>query len=170
MSPAVFWRLCFHAAAWAITSGVIDPHFRRLHRPCTGKSGGAAWQSFARSSALEVLIMVYFRVFLALILVVLSGYTAIVISNHGMNLLPVFFGDIAKVGWPGQFNLDFLGFLSLSALWTAWRHHFSPFGLVLGVFAFFGGMGFLTIYLLVASFQVKGDVKALLLGPERASH
>lgn len=112
--------------------------------------------------------MLLLRVVLVIILVVLSGYTAIVISNHGWNLLAIFFGDMGAMAWPGQFNLDFMGFLTLSALWTAWRHNFSPAGLALGVLAFFGGMMFLTIYLLVASYQVKGSVKALLLGAQRA--
>ena len=110
-----------------------------------------------------------FRVLLAVMLVVLAGYTAIVVTNHGLNLLSVFFGDIAEMEWPGQFNLDFFGFLLLSALWTAWRHHFSPIGLALGVVALFGGMGFLTVYLLAASYRAKGDVKAVLLGPQRAA-
>ena len=113
--------------------------------------------------------MLLFRILLVLILVVLSGYTAIVISSHGWNLLPIFFGDMALVGWPGQFNMDFMGFLILSALWTTWRHHFSPLGLALGLVAFFGGMVFLTTYLLTASYQVKGDFRALLLGAQRAS-
>lgn len=108
-----------------------------------------------------------FRGFLISFFLVLSAYTAIVISNHGWDLLSVFFGDMAAMTWPGQFNLDFTGFLILSALWTAWRHHFSPLGLGLALIAFFGGMGFLTIYLLVSSFQVKGDVRALLLGAKR---
>lgn len=113
--------------------------------------------------------MLLFRLFLALFLVTLVGYTSIVIANHGWSLLPVFFGDIAKMGWPGQFNLDFMGFLTLSALWTAWRHNFAPVGLALGLVAAFGGMGFLTIYLLIESFRAKGDVRALLLGPARAA-
>ena len=109
-----------------------------------------------------------FRVLMLVMLAVLLIYTAIVISNQGWNLLAVFFGDIAAMAWPGQFNLDFMGFLVLSALWTSWRHHFSPLGLALAIVAFFGGMAFLTIYLLVASYQVKGDVRALLLGAQRA--
>ncbi len=113
--------------------------------------------------------MAFFRALLAVLLIVLCGYTAVVISNHGLNILPIFFGDIAKMGWPGQFNVDFSGFLILSALWTAWRHHFSLLGLALSVVALFGGMSFLTVYLLVASYHVKGDMKALLLGPKRAS-
>ena len=113
--------------------------------------------------------MILFRTFLVLFLVALSGYTALVIADHGWNLLAVFFSDLSAVNWPGQFNFDFMGFLALSALWTAWRHQFSVSGLVLGLIAFFGGMMFLTIYLLVASYQVKGDLKALLLGPQRAN-
>ena len=113
--------------------------------------------------------MILFRTFLVLFLVALSGYTALVIADHGWNLLAVFFSDLSAVNWPGQFNFDFMGFLALSALWTAWRHQFSISGLVLGLIAFFGGMMFLTIYLLVASYQVKGDLKALLLGPQRAN-
>lgn len=112
--------------------------------------------------------MLLFRLVLLAILVFLSAYTAVVVSNHGWNLLEVFFGDMSALNWPGQFNLDFMGFLILSALWTAWRHHFSPRGLALAVLAFFGGMMFLTIYLLVASYQVKGDFHALLLGAKRS--
>ena len=115
---------------------------------------------------LDVLV---FRVLLVLILVVLMGYTSIVISSHGWNLFAVFFGDMSAMTWAGQFNTDFMGFLTLSALWTAWRHRFSLAGLALGVIAFFGGMMFLTIYLLATSYAVKGDVRALLLGPHRAS-
>lgn len=112
--------------------------------------------------------MMLFRGLLIVMFVVLAAYTAIVISNHGWNLLAVFFGDIQAMTWPGQFNLDFMGFLTLSALWTAWRHHFSLLGVALGVVAFFGGMAFLTIYLLVVSYQVKGDIRALFMGAERA--
>ena len=111
--------------------------------------------------------MLLLRVLLVVMLVVLTGYTGIVISNHGWDLLTIFFSDMAAMNWPGQFNLDFTGFLTLSAIWTAWRHHYSPVGLALGVVAFFGGMMFLTIYLLVVSFGVKGNISALLLGTRR---
>jgi hypothetical protein len=70
--------------------------------------------------------------------------------------------------WPGQFNTGFPTFLSLSALWVAWRHHFSGAGLALGLVALFGGMMFLAPYLRWASVQSSGDTKALLLGKARA--
>jgi hypothetical protein len=113
--------------------------------------------------------MTAFRGLLVTIFAVISGYTAIVVANHGLGLLAVFFGDIAKMGWPGQFNLDFMGFLALSGLWLAWRHHFSPFGLALGVLGFFGGAPVLTAYLLVTSFAVNGNVSELLLGKVRVN-
>lgn len=112
--------------------------------------------------------MAGFRILLVVILVTIVSYTGIVAFEHGLGLLPVFFGDIAKMAWPGQFNLDFLGFLVLSAFWLSWRHHFSAAGTALGALGLFGGAPVLTTYLLVTSFSVNGDVKALLLGPARA--
>jgi hypothetical protein len=105
-----------------------------------------------------------FRTFLAALWLALLGYTAIVIANHGMGLLPIFFGDIVVMDWPGQFNLDFLFMLLLSALWVSWRHGFSGAGLGLGLLALFGGAGFLLVYLLVLSLRCKGDVNRILLG------
>lgn len=111
--------------------------------------------------------MAALRIVLGASFAIVVVYTAIVIANHGMGLLPIFFGDTAKMEWPGQFNLGFTGFLVLSALWLAWRNDFSPFGLALGLLGFFGGVPVLTAYLLVTSFAVNGDVKLLLLGPSR---
>jgi len=112
--------------------------------------------------------MLAFRGFLLVVFVSIVSYTAVVVSNHGLNLLPVFFGDIAKMEWPGQFNLDFLGLLLLSGFWIAWRNGFSASGILLGALAAFLGAPFLTAYLFVASISSGGDVRLLLLGPERA--
>ena len=109
-----------------------------------------------------------FRALLATILLGVVGYTIVVITNHGMGLIPIFFGDIGKMEWPGQFNLDFLGFLLLSGFWLAWRHHFSPVGLALGLLGVFGGVPVLCVYLLGASRSAGSDPAVLLLGPERA--
>lgn len=113
--------------------------------------------------------MTILRVYLVIFLIVLATYTGIVIANHGMGLVPIFFGDMSQLTWPGQFNLDFMGFLLLSGLWVSWRHQYSLVGWLLTPLAIFGGMGFLTVYLLIESFRVNGDLKALLLGPERAA-
>lgn len=109
-----------------------------------------------------------FRLLLVVMFIIISAYTTVVISTHGMNLLPVFFGAMANMDWPGQFNVDFTCFLVLSALWVSWRHRFSAAGLVLGLIALFGGVLFLSAYLLIESIKADGDVKALLLGSARA--
>ncbi|MCI1143541.1 hypothetical protein MOP88_16625 [Sphingomonas sp. WKB10] len=70
--------------------------------------------------------MIAFRALLIAAWTALAIYTGVVIARHGMDLLPIFFGDIARMTWSGQFNADFSCFLLLSALWTAWRHHFTP--------------------------------------------
>jgi len=108
-----------------------------------------------------------FRILLAVIWVAIAGYTVVVVASHGMNLMPVFFGDMAKMEWPGQFNLDFLCMLMLSGLWVSWRHEFSPAGIVLGLLALFGGALFLSAYLLIVTAK-QPDVRLLLLGPGRA--
>jgi hypothetical protein len=108
-----------------------------------------------------------FRAMLIALCAVLTVYTVIVIAEHGMGLLAIFFGDIMVMGWPGQFNLDFSMMLLLSATWVAWRHQFSSSGFALALIAASFGALFLTLYLLIVSFQTKGDVKAMLLGPAR---
>jgi hypothetical protein len=113
--------------------------------------------------------MTAFRILLVVLWTIIVVYTGIVIANHGWGLLEIFFRDMAEMGWPGQFNLDFTSLLTLSALWVAWRHEFSRGGLALGLLAFFGGGLFLTTYLLVVSTQAKGDMKEVLLGKARAT-
>ena len=112
--------------------------------------------------------MTPFRLFLWACLVVIVGYTSVTIANHGWNLLPIFFGDMAAMGWAGQFNLDFMFMLALSALWTAWRNGFSAGGLGLAVVAYFGGMPFLAIYHLFLLARTGGDMRRVLLGDARA--
>lgn len=114
--------------------------------------------------------MTLFRTFLVALFLAVVLYTIPVVMNHGLGrLFSIFFGDIQAMSWPGQFNLDFFGFLLLSALWVAWRHHFKPVGLLLGLIASVSGIPFLTAYLFIASFKADGDVKVLLLGEQRAA-
>ena len=113
--------------------------------------------------------MTLFRLYLIAWIIGISVYTSVTVAEHGLNLLPVFFGDIAVMAWPGQFNLDFFSFLCLGGLWLAWRHHFSLGGIVLGLFIFAGGMPFLATYLLLHSLRARGDMKVLLLGEGRAA-
>ena len=45
--------------------------------------------------------MIALRAFLALVILAVGTYTGIVIANHGLNLFPVFFGDMAELTWRG---------------------------------------------------------------------
>jgi hypothetical protein len=110
-----------------------------------------------------------FRLFLVMIIIGIVSMTGVVGFKHGWNLLPIFFGDMVSLTWPGQFNFDFMCFLLLSGLWLAWRHHFSPGGILLGLAGVFGGIMLLAPYLLVASYRAGGDIRVLLLGTDRAS-
>jgi len=67
-----------------------------------------------------------FRLFLLIIALSVIGYTLPVIQSEGiLILLPTFFGEMNNLNWQGQFNLDFLTFLLMSAFWTAWRNKFT---------------------------------------------
>jgi hypothetical protein len=94
----------------------------------------------------------------------LAFYTGVVIAHHGWNLFAIFFADMARWGWPGQFNFDFTLMLLVSASWTAWRNGFSPAGLALGLIAFLGGALFLLPYLTYLAWRHRGDTAAILLG------
>lgn len=67
------------------------------------------------------------------------GMKLVVGSNHGWNLLPIFFSNLAEMTWSDQFNFDFMTFLGLSAIWVAWRHQLTASAIALGIVAFFGG-------------------------------
>jgi hypothetical protein len=112
--------------------------------------------------------MTLFRLFLAACFLSILAYTAVTIAHHGWGLLPVFFGDMRAMAWPGQFNFDFFTYLLLSGLWTAWRNDFSAAGVALAAVAVFGGMLFLSAYLLWLSFRVD-DLGELAGGARRAA-
>lgn len=108
--------------------------------------------------------MTAFRLLLLVFLVGVLSYTGVVVSRHGADFLPVFVGDIAKLGWAGQFNVDFTCLLLLAALWIAWRHRFGAAGLILALLVPIGGTPFLCVYLLVQNVRGRGDVRVMLLG------
>lgn len=107
------------------------------------------------------------RVFHLLLFFFFAGiivYTVVAGLNHGWDLVSVFFGELSAFSWSGQFNFDFLCYLSLSAIWTAWREKFSGRAIFLAVIALVFGILFFAPYLLYLSVKAKGDVRVLLLG------
>lgn len=107
-------------------------------------------------------------VVVALFLTVLI-YTGVVVSEHGPSFLPAYINVLIQYDWPGQFSLDFGGYLLLSALWIAWRHHARPVGLLLAVLAGIGGLLVFAPYLWIVSRQSEGSITTMLLGRERAA-
>ena len=105
-----------------------------------------------------------FYLFLMVLWGALAFYTAYVIETHGLNLFAVFFGEMSRWNWSGQFNLDFMIMLFLSASWTAWRNRFTIRGVSLALVAFLGGAGFLLPYLTYLAWKCNGDTKLILVG------
>ena len=91
--------------------------------------------------------MVVFRVFLTAVFDNSGDLYRCSNSSTWIWIVSSFLRDIAKLGWAGQFNLDFMAMLAMSALWVAWRNSFHIGVSACGV-AFFGGAPFLCIYLL----------------------
>ena len=113
--------------------------------------------------------MTGFRILLGTNIVVLGIYTAAVVADHGINFYPFYLRDVAAVGWPGQFDLDFTAMLILAGLWMAWRNHFSVGGIMLGLLVTIVGAPLLCTYLLVLLARHKGDMGMVLLGETRAA-
>jgi len=107
-----------------------------------------------------------FRFFLVAVFATVLVYTIMVGNNHGWNLFPLFFGDIAAMNWAGQFNLDFSFFLLFTGLWIAWRNKFNPLGLGLGLFTLVGGIPFVSTYLFILSYKTN-SIKEILTGKNK---
>ncbi len=108
--------------------------------------------------------MTVLRSIIAALGLALLVYTLAVIPQHGINLLPVFLGDVFAVNWSGQFNLDFASYLLLSGLWVAWRGGFSRVSIVVGLIASVAGMVFFAPYVLWLSLTTGRELHTLLLG------
>lgn len=96
-----------------------------------------------------------------LLIFALSIYAAVTI---GINWPAIYFGDLLNLDWRSQFNTDLLICLCLFAIWVVWREGFSPKGFLFGCLILSWGSIFGCPYLLFATYQAKGDSKAILLG------
>lgn len=109
-----------------------------------------------------------FKWLVAAMVAVIWIYSGVVIWREGLDFFSPFFGAILEVDWPGQFAMDFLLYLLLSALWVAWRHGFGGAGIALGFAMFFGAVVFLP-YLLIVAVKAGGDPVVFLIGENRVS-
>ena len=112
--------------------------------------------------------MTIFRIALAIFGLGLATYTSFVVVEHGWNFVPFYLADLERMGWPGQFDLDFTILIILAALWIAWRSHFSAIGIVLALLTIPFVSMLLTAYLLYLSWRERGDVVRMLVGDRLA--
>lgn len=113
--------------------------------------------------------MTVLRIYLVALFAGLAAYTLVVGAQQGWDLVPVFVSNVTRLTWSGQFNLDFMSYVSISAIWIAWRHQFRAAGIVMGAIAFFGGILVFAPYLVWASVKAGGDTLVFLLGKDRAT-
>lgn len=109
-----------------------------------------------------------FRLYVAILFITIVTYTVIVFANHGAAFVPEFIAGVTSMTWTGQFNVDFMMYLGISAIWIVWRHRFTPAGFILGFVALTAGALFLMPYLFVVAGRAQGDPAVLLLGKDRA--
>lgn len=106
-------------------------------------------------------------VFAAILLIqtlIMLVYTLYVFQTEGADLLSVFVRQVKSLTWAGQFNLDFLCYLTLSGLWIMWRDKFSFRSVLFGLVAMVLGILFFAPYVMWLLLGEKGDIKRLLTG------
>ena len=109
------------------------------------------------------------RLSLAFLLIVLLGYTAAVVAEHGLSFLPAYTADLLAVNWAGQFNLDlFIAFVVL-AMWMVWREKGAASGWLAAAGIFSLGMIFVLGWLIWQLSRHRSDVSLVLLGAQRPS-
>jgi len=108
--------------------------------------------------------MTLLRAFLLASTLLIFPISIYVIVTMGINWTTVYVDDLRKLDWHAQFDTDFLIYLCLLAIWVTWREGLNPKGFLFGFLSFSCGSLFACPYLLVATYNAKGDPKAVLLG------
>lgn len=94
----------------------------------------------------------------------LMAYTYFAFQAEGADLFGVFFQNVVAVNWSGQFNLDFLCYLTLSGIWIMWRNRFSGRSILLGFAAMVLGIVLFAPYVLWLINKENGDMKRVCIG------
>lgn len=94
----------------------------------------------------------------------LLTYTYFAFQTEGADLFSVFTHNILSLNWSGQFNLDFLCYLTLSGLWIMWRNKFTNKSILLGLVAMVLGIVLFAPYLIWLTYKENGEIKRILIG------
>ena len=109
--------------------------------------------------------MRYFKILLLLIWISVVFVTVMSIKNDGLAVAgEVFSNDVAALGWRAQFNMELLAYMTLMAVWLAWRKSFSIQGIVLGLLCFTVGVTFSALYVLWLTVHHKGEMRKIMMG------
>jgi len=108
--------------------------------------------------------MTLLRLFLGFSTILIYTVTVFASVNHGINWPSVAVNDLISLNWRSQFDTDFLGYLFLGATWIYWREGGATKGFIFGFLSVFLGGMFSFPYLLMTTYQAKGDLKKILLG------
>ena len=108
--------------------------------------------------------MTAIRLFLVVATIAIYLITAIATAGHGPNWPAVAFNDLRALNWRTQFDIDFIVYLLLVAVWIDWREGLTVKGKLFGFASVIMGGMFSFPYLLYATYQSQGDPKVLLLG------
>jgi hypothetical protein len=91
-------------------------------------------------------------------------YTFFAFQTEGADLFGVFTNNMLSLNWSGQFNIDFLCYLTLSGFWIMWRSKFSTKSIMLGLVAMVLGIVMFAPYLLWLTNKENGNIKRVLIG------
>ncbi|TAG05651.1 MAG: hypothetical protein EAZ44_03145 [Cytophagia bacterium] len=105
-----------------------------------------------------------FKILLTVQTVALLAYTFIAYQREGADLFSVFISNIQSLTWSGQFNLDFLCYLTLSGLWIMWRNKFSGSSILFGIIAAILGIVVFAPFLLWLLYKENADLKRVFIG------
>jgi hypothetical protein len=91
-------------------------------------------------------------------------YSMFSFINEGPNLFAVFFDNLKSLNWNGQFNLDFMSYLTISGIWIMWREKFSLTSIITGISAMILGILFFAPYLIFLFYKENTSIKKVLIG------
>jgi len=106
----------------------------------------------------------FLKVLITMQVTLVLVYTLIVFSKEGIDLFNILFTNIGGMNWSGQFNLDFISYLTLSGIWIMWRNEFTKSSILLGISAMILGIILFGSYVLYLLFRENGDLKKVLIG------
>ena len=106
----------------------------------------------------------FFKTLLVIQTIGLLAYTLLAYQAEGATLFSVFINNVTSLNWSGQFNLDFMCYLTLSGFWIMWRNQFTGKSIWLGISAMVLGILLFAPYLLWLTNKENGDLKRVLIG------